>query len=124
MYKMKKQYICKFKIREKISEEIIELNEESPEKIYKEIIKGFNKEEKRRYGNNTELREFVSVKLKEEQVIYCDFKKKYMGLRDGRKVYDLLVCSRCKKRCRRYGFESPPKTICKGENYYGKSYKD
>jgi len=118
-----KQYICKFKTRGEISEEVINLDEKNPKEVYKKMLKGFNEEEKSRYGNNVELREFVSVELKKVQVIYCNFEKKYMGLKDGRNIYDLLVCSRCKKRYRRYGFEGQPKTICKGENYYEKSYR-
>ena len=121
---MKTEYICKFKGGKRISEETLSLNEDNPEEQYKEMLDDFNEIEKERYGDKVEQRIFVSIKLKTKQNIYCEYEKKYMAMMDGKRTYDLYVCKRCKKRHRNYGISISIKKICKGENYYEKSYKN
>lgn len=107
--------------------EEIELPIINPEQYYKELLMCFNNEEVERYGEKAKkyFRYFVKIKVStKENKNYCDFSKVRFALQDNKGIYDLMECSCCKKRWKRYGLISSPKKICKGKNYYLNSYKN
>ncbi len=96
----------------KIQQEELEENYigESAEEIYKRLIRDFNSEEKERYGEKADIREFVFAEWKDEQskgIIYCDFRKTNAGtLNEGRRFFDRFVCEKCGRVKRVYGINS------------------